>query len=118
MARAARRILAPEHHEWMLWVRAAVGLANGADDAELLLEACSRKEATLVAEWATDEDVYLLFTHALVAGLDEPNGARALRRAFALESAVFGSSVNGFIHRWVPADFDEECARDVRRVLG
>ena len=117
VANSACRTLAPEHHEWMLWVRAAIGLANGADDAGLLLEACSKKQATVVDEWATDEDVYTLFMHALVAGLDAPDGARALRRAFELDSSVFGASIDGFIHRWVPADFDEEFAYDVRRIL-
>jgi hypothetical protein len=121
---AARRVLMPLHHAWSEWTTIAMVLADGADegDAALLLAAYSKHARRIVPERAEDEDVFILFNHAVVAGIDEPaapEAEAALRRAFELDQAsVDGArSIEGFVARWVPRDLLEFIADDVRRIL-
>ena len=109
-------MLGPLHHGWRAWTAAALVLAEAADDEQLLLAAYKRREAALVAERAEDEDVFVRVNHALVAGLETPEAAAALRRAYALDRRASGAGVEGFIARWVPAEFD--IASDFARILG
>lgn len=105
-----QRMLGPRNHSWMLWIPAALAVAGSADDTELLLQVCGRKEALLVPCRAGDDDVYARVTHALAAGLETTEGASALRDAFVIERVAIGVDVEGFVHRWVPHELDFELA--------
>ena len=121
---AAVKVLGPQHHLWMRWVSAAMGLTDAvdADDwapahEELLLKAYRRKEGLLLKpSYASDEDCFVRLNHALLVGVETAEGARLLREAFEVDALAHGRSVDGFVHRWLGSDF-EEAEEEVRRVL-
>ena len=117
-------MLGPQHHRWMRWVSAAMGLTDAvnADDwapahEELLLKAYRRKEGLLLKpSYASDEDCFVRLNHALLVGVETAEGARLLREAFEVDALAHGTFVDGFVHRWLGSDF-EEAEEEVRRVL-
>mgnify|MGYP006155037913 CR=1 FL=1 len=56
-------------------------------------------------------------SHALVIGLETPEAEPVLQSAFRIDAQTHGSSVEGFIQRWVPADLVEVVAPLVRQAL-
>ena len=134
--RMAAAILSPRHELWRLWTSAVLGLAGSSDSAadatELLLRAFVRQESDLlVPSRAGDEDIFVRVNHAIVAGLDSgldsgcavPEvaatagaGVEALRAAYRMDRIATGVSAEGFLARWLPADF-EQMLPDARRAL-
>ena len=66
---------------------------------------------------AGDDDAFVRFNHALVAGLETSEGAEALRGAFAIDSLHHSPSVEGFLNRWCPTDLREGVEPEARHVL-
>ena len=115
--RLASLTIGAQHHAWMRWVRVAMELAEGAEDNELMLRVYERWEGMLLVPChASDDDAFVRLDHALLVGIDTPEGERALRGAFTIDALAHGASVQGFISRWLPPGMEEELP-ELRRIL-
>ena len=82
----ARKVLAPTHHGWMLWVAGTAALAGGASDTSLLTAAHAKREAMRAgAHQASEEDVSMRLQYAIASGLKTSQAVAAFRSAFEVD---------------------------------
>lgn len=131
--RSARSFLSPQHTLWRLWLSCTILLATDAREAdasasaeaddpsateELVLGAYRRREVMLlVPHRATDDDIFVRMSHALLVGLETSEAEALLQQAFRLDGLTYGASVDGFVQRWVPADFGVRWVERIRQIV-